>query len=234
MTAIGMASRKGTRDHNCDAARIHHGPDGTAATVIDGTGNSPELANLTGVLAEVAVRIGARRGTLAGLITAGDLITDDDHEAAAVLALVPDDGPAVVAWIGDCRAYRWDGTELRQYTTDHTMGQQLRASGGAPIELAATHDHWLMIGLSGATAATVRQVWVPDHDQNLDGVLLLTSDGVHDQVPYDRLVDLLREHTDPQALADAIVAVAIADKDGYCDDATVVVIRGRSEATSTG
>lgn len=226
---VAMASRRGTREHNCDAARIYRSPGGAVrAAVIDGTGNSSELAKLVSVLAEVVVRVAGRHGGLAGLMTAGDLIADDDYEAAAVLAVVEEDGPATISWIGDCRAYHWDGTELRQLSTDHTMGQQLRASGGVPANIAATHDHWLLVGLSGATAATVRQVWIPDHGQNLSGLVLLTSDGVHDQVPQDRLVDLLREHTDPQALADAIVAVVIADEDGYRDDATVVVIQVQS------
>jgi hypothetical protein len=109
---IGHATRRGTRTHNCDAARTYTAPDGAIA--------------------------------------------------AAVIAIAEPDGPAAVAWIGDCRAYQWDGAALRQYTTDHTMGQQLRASGGVAVEFAQTHDHWLLTGLRGATAATVRQVWIPD------------------------------------------------------------------------
>lgn len=224
----GSATRRGTRDHNCDAARIYQMLDGPlAAAVIDGTGNDDELADLAGTLATVAIRIGTRRGGLAGLITAGELIADGGHESAAVLAILPaDGGPAVISWIGDCRAYYWDGTRLRQSTTDHTMGQQLRQSGGAPWEVAATHDHWLLLGLSSATAATVRQVRIPavDRDLHPGDLILLTSDGVHDQVPHDRLVDLIETLPDPQELADAIVAVAIEDKDGYRDDATVVVL----------
>jgi len=94
-------------------------------------------------------------------------------------------------------------------------------------EIAATHDHWLLVGLSGATAATVRQVWIPDHGQGLaDDLVLLTSDGVHDAVDHAELVALIRAHRnrDPQALADAIVAAAATDDDGYRDDATAVVI----------
>ncbi|TDC01863.1 hypothetical protein E1091_02000 [Micromonospora fluostatini] len=229
--AIGMASRRGSRDHNADAAYVHHGANGTTAAVIDGTGNSAELAHLTDFLAQLAARTGSRHGGMAGLIAAGDLLADDEHEAAAVLATMPadGDGPAVVSWIGDCRAYHWNGDDLRQYTTDHTMGHQLRASGGTPAEIAATHDHWLLIGLSAATAATVRQVWIPDHDQDLTGgLVLLTTDGVHDAVAHADLVALLRTHTCPQQLANAIVSACPDDNaTGYRDDATVVVLPGR-------
>lgn len=225
--AVGIASRRGSRDHNCDAARVYRSLDATvAAAVIDGTGNSPVLAEMAGVMATVAVRIGIRHGGLPGLMTAGDLLVDDDHDGAAVLAVVPPDGHAVVSWVGDCRAYHWAGGELRQYTTDHTMGQQLRASGGIPVEVARSHDHWLLVGLRGATAATVRQVWIPDYDQDLvaGDRVLLTSDGVHDAIRHDDLVRLVEAHQDPQALAEAIVNAVEADGDGYRDDATVVVL----------
>jgi serine/threonine protein phosphatase PrpC len=227
-----LASRRGTRDHNCDAAGTFVGPDGTTlAAVIDGTGNSAALAHLTSVMATVAVRVAYRHGSLPGLLTAGDLLVDDDYDAAAVLAAADPDGEITVAWIGDCRAYRWHHDQLDQYTTDHTMGQQLRASGGVPVEFAATHDHWLRTGLRAATAATVRQVWIPDYDQPLPAgdLILLTSDGVHDQLDRDTIAALVSTHaTDLQALADALVTAAPAT-DGYRDDATVAVIAHRQE-----
>ena len=59
-----------------------------------------------------------------------------------------------------------------------------------------------------------------------DRLILLTSDGVHDQIPEPEMTALIREHADaPQALAEALVAAAQPDGDGYRDDATVVVIR---------
>lgn len=222
-----IASRRGTREHNCDSARSYTAADGTTTVaVIDGSGNSAELADLVGVMATVAVRVGVRHGGLPGLISAGDLFVDDDYDGAAVLAVVHPHGPAVVSWIGDCRAYRFDGAELRQYTTDHTMGQQLRASGGVAVEFTQTHDHWLLVGLRGATAATVRQVWIPDCGQELPAgnLILLTSDGVHDQVDHDTMTALVRTHAaEPQALADALVAAA-CKVDGYRDDATVAAL----------
>ena len=228
MSNPGFASRRGTRDHNCDSARTYTAPDGTVtAAVIDGAGNSVELAGVVDAMSTVAVRIGYRHGGLPGLITAGSLLVDDEYDGAAVLAGLRPGEPAVIAWIGDCRAYRWNGAELRQWTTDHTMGQQLRASGGVPVEFAKTHDHWLRTGLRGATAATVRQVWIPDYGEQLgDGdLVVLTSDGVHDQVEHEVMTALVREHaTMPTTLAAALVASA-AEKDGYRDDATAVVLR---------
>ncbi|MFD3917366.1 hypothetical protein ACFWR1_38445, partial [Streptomyces sp. NPDC058603] len=67
--------------------------------------------------------------------------------------------------------------------------------------------------------ATVGEVGIDDH------LILLTSDGVHDQIGRAALEALVREHAaDPQALADALVAAAEPDDDGYRDDATVVIL----------
>jgi PPM family protein phosphatase len=221
VTSVVAATRQGSRAFNCDAARVFLADDGTvAAAVVDGIG-SDDVGSWAAVLcAETASRVGVRRGPLAGLLSAGDLVADPGAHAngVAVLAVVSGADPVEVAWIGDCRAYGWDGAVLRQYTTDHTVGEQLRRNG-APLELAAEHDNWIKTSLADAVVATVYRVQI---DAPL---VLLTSDGVHDQVDHDVLTGLVAEHNggDLQALAEAIVAAA-READGYRDDATVVVI----------
>lgn len=224
----GLATRRGSRDHNCDGAYVWPAADGTTyAAAIDGTGNTAELAQLADVAAVVVARVSDRRNGLAGLLTASDLL-GDDYDAAAVTATVSPDGGVQIYWIGDCRAWWWDGTTLRQLTTDHTMGQLLRVSGGLAAEqVAASHDHWLRLGLAEATPVTVAELRALDADDTplTDGhLLLLTSDGVH-QGGVD-LEALIRQHqhAGPQGLADAVVAAAVPDATGYRDDATVVVL----------
>jgi serine/threonine protein phosphatase PrpC len=224
---VGCASRRGSRDHNCDGVSIYHAPDGAVtAAVIDGTGNSAELAHLADTIATLVTRVAARRGGLAALLTAADLL-HDEYNAAAVTVHLSADGDVYTHWIGDCRAWWWTGTELRQLTTDHTMGQLLRVSGGEPAEqVAATHDHWIRLGLAEATPASVAEVRALDAEESplaAGHLILLTSDGIHDQVPHDTLTDLIRAHTDSQALADALVS-APSEQVGYRDDATAVVL----------
>lgn len=223
------ASRHGTRDHNCDAASVYVGPDGTTVgAVIDGTGNTAELADLSAVLATIATRVAARRGGLAALLAAADLI-HDTYDAAAALATVHIDGDVSMWWIGDCRGYVWDGTTLRQHTTDHTMGQLLRISGGQAAQaIAPTQDHWLLLGLAEATPATVAEVPALDlAGQTLTpgSLILLTTDGLHDQASHDTMTALVRAHAaDPHTLAATLVAAATPSIDGYRDDATAVVL----------
>lgn len=63
--------------------------------------------------------------------------------------------PTTIHWIGDCRAYGWDGAALTQWSTDQTMGQYLRRNGVA-VELTAAHDNWSRTGLAQAGAALCR------------------------------------------------------------------------------
>ncbi|MFC9429270.1 SpoIIE family protein phosphatase [Streptomyces sp. NPDC056987] len=226
MTIItGIATREGTADDNADAAKIYTMNDDTVgAAVVDGIGHGPHTSATVPLLAQVAARISARRGPLAGLLTAAELIADsgaDGEEADAVAVAVrmyPDDDIAVVNWTGDARAYGWDGERLELYTDDHTVGAQLRANGVA-LEIAREHDNWLRTTLARASIGTVYTAGVKDP------LVILTSDGVHDQIPADEMEALVREHADdPQALADALVAAAQPDDDGYRDDATAVIL----------
>jgi PPM family protein phosphatase len=184
-TAVAVyasASRRGTRRSNCDAAAVFTSNAGTlAAALVDGTGNTPHIASVARLCAETAARVGAQRGPLAGILSASLLVADPAEEAngVAVCAVAySDGGPVEVTWVGDCRAYGWAGTTLRRYTTDHTVGEQLRRNGAA-LELAAEHDNWITTSLAHAVVATVYQVQV---DASL---VLLTSDGVHDQVGHE-------------------------------------------------
>ncbi|MFM9446905.1 hypothetical protein [Streptomyces acidiscabies] len=225
MIRTGLATREGTALDNADAARVYRLAAGTVgAAVIDGIGHGPHTSRTVPLLAETAARIGARRGPLAGLLTASELIADvgaDGREADAVAVtarVLPDDDVVVVNWTGDARAYGWDGKRLELYTDDHTVGKQLRANGVA-LEIARQHDNWLRTSLARASIGTVYTAGIKDR------LILLTSDGVHDQIPEAEMTALIRDHADdPQALADALVDAARPDDTGYRDDATAIVI----------
>ncbi|MGW1468461.1 SpoIIE family protein phosphatase [Streptomyces sp. NPDC002308] len=181
----------------------------------------------------VIALMGMAMGGLVGLITAGRMVEAYERapRMSAIYALMEPGRPTSVHWIGDCRAYGWDGKALTLWSTDQTMGEWLRWNGGetieiVPTEVAESQDNWPRLGLAQATEMTCRQLEIPEDVP----VVLLVSDGISDQVDAETAEALCREHAGrPQALADALVAAAEDEVDGesgerYRDDATVVVL----------
>lgn len=227
--ATATATRQGSRHHNADAAAIHQIP-GTAivgAAVVDGIGSSADIARFAEIAAEVAARVGARRTATIGILAAAELVSapaaaDISPDGVAVLAVAEPGQDTAIAWTGDARAYGWDGSTLRQLTTDQTVGEWLLqlVGGGDLAALAAHHDNWLRSSLGRCSIATVHATAAADP------LVLLTSDGAHEQVPHEQIEALIRGHGgDLQALVDSIVAAALPGEDGYRDDATVIALR---------
>ncbi|RJQ84746.1 SpoIIE family protein phosphatase [Amycolatopsis panacis] len=219
-----VATRRGSRAHNMDAAATFRSSAGiVAAAVVDGIGNDATGAETMRELARIAVRIGAAKGALAGVLAAAAYIDDpgiDDYQpdGVLVLALAEPGEPTSLAWVGDSHAYGWDGTALRRRTDPHTMGAFLRQNPEAE-ELAVQHDNWVRLSLDSATPTTVALSEAPAGE-----LVLLVSDGL-DDIPLPQLQILTAQHQhDPQALADAVVAAVPHHDEGYRDDATVVVL----------
>ncbi|MFE5859770.1 SpoIIE family protein phosphatase [Streptomyces virginiae] len=222
---VGRAQRPGTEAPCADGMDVQRRRTAVCAAVVDGAGHHPDVVRYAGLAPVVITHFGVVLGGLPGLMTAGQMgaAYDLPPHASAVVAFMELGAMTSVHWIGDCRAYGFDGVELTLWSDDQTMGAWLRRNGGAAVEFdAAQHDNWARLGLAQASAATCRQVQIPEEVP----LVLLVSDGVSDQVEEELFVRLCRDHgQDPQALADAIVAAAEADKTGYRDDATVVVLR---------
>jgi hypothetical protein len=227
--AVGRAQRPGTEPPCADGVDVQQRGETVCAAVVDGAGHHPDTVRYAALTPPVITHIGMELGGLPGLMTAGQMAAAYDRppHASAVFACAQPGQPTSVHWIGDCRAYGWrEDTGLTLWSDDQTMGNWLRWNGGAAVQLeAAKHDNWARLGLAQSSAATCRQVQIPEEEAHL---VLLMSDGVSDQVEAETIARLCSEHSDgPQALAGALVAAAEAEESGYRDDATVVVLRLR-------
>ncbi|WP_436759311.1 PP2C family protein-serine/threonine phosphatase [Streptosporangium sp. V21-05] len=234
MITVAKATRPGTASPSGDAAVVCTLDDRTTAiAIVDGIGHSDRVAHVAALLAETAARVAARRGPLAGILTATELIADTgasedpEPDAAAVVVTASVDADDVrIAWVGDCRAYALEDGQLQLLTVDHNLATQLEMCGYEG-EVTRRAAQLLRTSIATASVATVSEAWTTSD------LVVLTSDGVHDQVPHDMLEKLvLTRRDDPQALAEAIVAAARADADGHRDDATVVVLAMRPPAAA--
>lgn len=241
------ATRQGTSSDNADGVAVHATSRGTvAAAIVDMIGHGDGIDHLADLLAAVIARTAARHHYgLPALLAARELVADKPaegpvHDGVTITAVAnpnPDglysrlieDGVPVylIAWTGDAEARTWDGSKLERVSTPETVGEQLRANG-VPLDLAAHHDNWIRTSLRTAHPASVSTV-----EADARKLLVLSSDGVADQLPEGRFAELLACHLpdlataapgDLESAARALVDAVQADAGGYRDDATACLL----------
>jgi serine/threonine protein phosphatase PrpC len=109
-----------------------------------------------------------------------------------------------VAWVGDVRAYAWDGAVLRQLTHDHTLAQYFRDHGSTP---RPHMEHLVTTSVRTASANEFGHTEV-----SAPAGLLLTSDGVHKKLGLAQMSELLRQPMNSaQTLTDAAIEAGGTD-----------------------
>jgi len=138
---------------------------------------------------------------------------------------------ALIANVGDSRAYRVRGEECTQLTADHSkVGEMLRMRLITP-EQAANHPARSMLTRSLGGDAAV-QVDIVETDVARDDVLVLCSDGLWDAVARDELgmmVSGLRGQNAQTAVDAAEALVDLALKRDTPDNVTAAVVHVLSD-----
>ncbi len=198
------AGHQGARAVNADAVASAHG----VVALADGVGDSADAvrAALTAVTAAVSVPPAA--GPSAALAAAQTAVLAADGDAVLVVAQ-PFAGGYRIGWVGDVRAYAWNGVTLRQLTSDHTLAQYFR-DHGEPVTPRMEH----LVTASVRTASPSRHGYV-----EAPGRLLLTTDGVHKTLSHEAMAEIMRTSANP---AEALVRATVAA--GGRDNATAVVV----------
>ena len=125
---------------------------------------------------------------------------------------------AVIAHLGDSRAYLFRDGQLRQITRDQTMAQVL-IDGGLPEETVSKFRHIVLNSFGGGiekAEATIHHLELQPDDR-----LLLCTDGLPDMVHDEDIAAELRSHADPQSACDALIEQALTN--GGKDNVTVVI-----------
>lgn len=224
--AVGMSSSRGDRDFNCDVTAAYWFPANgvLAAAVVDGTGDSVEVSDIAFLAAHTAVRVGARKGAVPGVLAATELIADPTVEfpkpdGVMALAVCRLNEPVVIAHVGDCAAFAYDERDnagLWRLTEDHTKGQRMRLHG-EPEDEAAKRDRIITNSIGRATIGTITLTETSAH------TVILVSDGVHRTLSIEDITAIVRErHTEPAMCAGLLVDAARVA--GSRDDATALVL----------
>ena len=217
---------------------------GILAAVADGMGGaaSGEIASREG-LAAVAVYLFGHWGRLPlELASEARLLLALKHAAegasSAVLryadserasrgmgstltAVVLWQGHAYLAQVGDSRAYLYRGSSLTLITVDQTLVHEMITSGALTPEEAKYHPQRSMItqalGCPKPIQAVLSRVALRRGDR-----LLLCSDGLHGEVPDDRLAELFAQDLAASLTLEAMAGEALAN--GGRDNLTGLLI----------
>lgn len=132
---------------------------------------------------------------------------------------------AIVSHVGDSRCYLVRNGTARQITQDHTWVNEQRKLGLiSAAEIVASESRHVLIRSLGpemfvspdTTAVTVQP----------DDVLVLCSDGLHDELKPEEMAGIVSQHKNIEEIANELVARAV-QIDGN-DNTTAQVIRVRS------
>ena len=181
-----------------------------SATVLARLGEEPEELLLDGL---EAARASIRRGVQGDLARLG--------MATTLTAVVCDGRRAVLAHIGDSRAYLLRGGELTRLTTDHTYVQRLVAAGQLHPDEVVRHP-WRNVVLRSLDGDPVHEgvdlvpLALAPGDR-----LLLCSDGLSDLVPEPTIRELAAV-ADPHSAAAVLTRAAL--EAGGRDNVTAVVL----------
>jgi serine/threonine protein phosphatase PrpC len=140
--------------------------------------------------------------------------------ATLVLACVRGE-QALIAHMGDSRAYLYRRRKLRQLTDDHSIIAALLRHGAITREEADGHPAKgrlsRYVGMEGDAYPDVRVIELARGDR-----ILLCSDGLTGMVADNNIAKLLGEPSDPELACRALVEAA--DTAGGRDNITVLVI----------
>ncbi len=134
-----------------------------------------------------------------------------------------------IAWVGDSRAYLWDGKGLRQLTRDHSFIQRLLDAQAISFEDAGQHPDRNVI-----TQALGMVEYAQVHPDTATGRLyrgekiLLCSDGLSGEVSDDEIVLVLASNEGSESQGQALVDRA--RRAGGADNITVILVRASDDA----
>lgn len=147
---------------------------------------------------------------------------------ATVVSVLVEGADYQVAWVGDSRAYLFDG-ELTQITRDHSYVQDMVLSGAISSEEAGSHpSRHLLTRCLGVNAEDTFEVGVRRGRFTRGQEVLLCSDGLTDELSRDEIAEILQQDGPAQERVERLVETAI--EHGGHDNVTVVLFSAPSDA----
>ena len=231
MIEFGHLSHVGLRrEHNEDT--YYADPDLGLWLVADGMGGH-EFGEVASALARDAVvrEVKAGKPLNEAIRSADEEIIRQSRRRAeslpmgtTMVALRVNGNKFELAWVGDSRAYLWNG-KLQQLSSDHSYVQELIDQGAITSEQARHHPHRNVVTQAlGVTDPADLNVETMTGELRPGMQLLLCSDGLTEEVDDATIAQVLAgDDCSAQECVDSLVAAALDG--GGSDNVTVVLVR---------
>ena len=130
-----------------------------------------------------------------------------------------------IAWVGDSRAYLWNGVELLRLTKDHSYVQLLLDKGLISEEEVYTHPSRNLIaqglGVGGVDGETIKVDQI-EGELSIGYTLLLCSDGLTGEVRDDAIAGIMVDVKDNDERLQRLINSALDA--GGADNITVILV----------
>lgn len=144
-----------------------------------------------------------------------------DMGTTAVVVIFPEASSPWCAHVGDSRLYRWHKSELSQVTEDHTWVAQAVKAGVLTADQSRVHP-WRHVLAQCLGREELYNIDIQPFELEVGDRLLLCSDGLTEEVPDERIAELLNPEQPCQTSAQELVQQA--KDNGGQDNITVVLI----------
>ena len=128
--------------------------------------------------------------------------------------------------VGDSRAYVLRNHKLKQITEDHTYVNSLVKAGVITEEEAVDHENRNMITRAVGADYGVQPDFFTGIIRSGD-IIMMCSDGLYDEVPEDKIIELLSQDKTMTDIASDLVDTA--NKNGGADNITTIVLKVTDE-----
>ncbi len=243
MQVVGLTNRGMERDRNEDNCLAKADADVALLVVADGMGGH----RAGNVASAIAVTVAERfwdsldRSVVPSFEEARDMIKSLIKEANSLILEEADRSSArrgmgttltagllygrklTIGHIGDSRAYLINDGQIKLLTRDHSLVEQLIASGQVKPEEARNHPQRHILTRALGTA---RDPQIDFYEQEVEGesVLLLCTDGLTGLVSDNEILETGALESNPRLLAEKLIGLANS-RGGY-DNITVAIANG--------
>jgi protein phosphatase len=155
---------------------------------------------------------------------------NDDKKgmATTVVAVLFKDNAYEIAWVGDSRAYLWDG-ELKLLTRDHSYVELLLETGHITYDQLRTHPEKNVI--SQALGISRKEISVAQNKGTLENgqILFLATDGLYEITQEKDIIDQINSNQNLEKLTRNLVNYAVQEQGK--DNITLLSIKSETNTS---